>query len=150
MFELEFDYETYTQRGHGRLLRENNTKLTSEDETANLDVHERIIFCHIRQMRKTPDQENESELREDMLLDDEDFKPKKQVKDKAKTQAKKEILTKKRRGRPPSNNALEKKRKLSETATKPRVEEKIDFAKILDSCRKIPRSTRLAGSERKA
>jgi hypothetical protein len=48
---LEFD-TVYTQKGHGRQLRENNTKLTQRDENADLELHERIVFCHILDMRE--------------------------------------------------------------------------------------------------
>ena len=51
LFHSEFD-KFYTQRGHGRTLRENGTKLTTEDQNADLDVHERIVFCHILDMRE--------------------------------------------------------------------------------------------------
>ena len=47
----EFD-TIYTQKGHGRQLREHNTKLTDKDLDANLDVHERVVFCHILDMRE--------------------------------------------------------------------------------------------------
>ena len=47
----EFD-TVYTQKGHGRTLREQNTKLTDKDILANLEVHERIVFCHILDMRE--------------------------------------------------------------------------------------------------
>lgn len=47
----EFD-RVYTQKGHGRQLRENNTKLTSKDENADLNVHERVVFCHVLDMRE--------------------------------------------------------------------------------------------------
>jgi hypothetical protein len=47
----EFD-TVYTQKGHGRTLRENNTKLIDKDTYADLDVHERIVFCHILDMRE--------------------------------------------------------------------------------------------------
>lgn len=53
----EFDI-VYTQRGHGRLLRENNTKLTSKDEHADLQIHERVVFCHILDMRENLEKRN--------------------------------------------------------------------------------------------
>ena len=55
----------YTKKGHGKQLRENNTKLIPEDEKADLELHERVLFCHILDLRKNweknqvdPHQEN--------------------------------------------------------------------------------------------
>lgn len=54
----EFD-SVYTSRGHGRELRLKNTKLIPEDENADLEVHERIVFCHIRDMRENSDKKHD-------------------------------------------------------------------------------------------
>lgn len=53
----EFD-RIYTQKGHGKFLRENNTKLTEKDENADLNIHERIVFCHILDMRDSENKKN--------------------------------------------------------------------------------------------
>ena len=57
----EFD-TIYTQKGHGKQLRENNTKLTEKDENADLDLHERIVFCHILDMRENLEKKRQGEF----------------------------------------------------------------------------------------
>jgi len=83
------------------MLRENNTKLTADDENANLDVHERIVFCHIRQMRKVAEGE------EPPASDEEKEKPipkfsVHKVEKLAHEKKSSSLTSKKRRGRPPN------------------------------------------------
>ena len=48
----EFDHAVYTQRGHGKELRSRGTKLTDPDRFADEEVQERIVFCHVLDMRE--------------------------------------------------------------------------------------------------
>ena len=48
----EFD-PVYTKKGQGKILRAKKTKLTDSDKNADLEIHERIVFCHILDMRES-------------------------------------------------------------------------------------------------
>ena len=65
----EFD-QIYTQKGHGRQLRANHRKLTIEDLNADLQVHERIVFCHVLDMRDSVQKKMQAIAANDAVPDD--------------------------------------------------------------------------------